>query len=105
MLTNMTLKVLACGLIFYSDDMDKLMKMVGTKHRVLFQNAEGNINMGVMFNDPNVELGDFYWYNALAEQLEKCLIERRNNEELVSYAKKRGTLSCYVELQRNGLRN
>ena len=84
------------------------MEMVGTNHRVLFQNAEGNINMGVMFNDPNVELGDFYWYNNLAEQLQKCLITQkcslggRKNEELVSYDKKRDILSCYVELHRNG---
>ena len=83
--------------------MDELMEMVGTNHRVLFQNAEGNINMGVMFNDPNVELGDFYWYNNLAEQLEKCWMERGKNGELVSYDKKRGILSCYVELHRNGL--
>ena len=79
------------------------MGMVGTNHRVLFQNAEGNINMQVMFNDPNVELGDFFWYNALAEQLVRCWMERRKNGELASYDKKQGILSCYIKLHRNGL--
>ena len=85
------------------------MEMVGTNHRVLFQNAEGNINMGVMFNDPNVEFGDFYWYNNLAEQMQKCWMAKKcslgstkKNEELVSYDKKRNIFSCYVELHRNG---
>ena len=88
--------------------MDEVMEMVGTNHRILFQNAEGNINMGVMFNDPNVALGDFYWYNNLAEQMQECLMTqkcsmgRRKNEELVSYDKKRDILSCYVELHRSG---
>ena len=88
--------------------MDEVMEMVGTDHRILFQNAEGNINMGVMFNDPNVELSDFYWYNNLAEQMQECLMTqkcsmgRNKNEELVSYDKKRDILSCYVELHRSG---
>ena len=30
----------------------------GTSNRVLFQNVEGNINMGVWFNDPGIEIID-----------------------------------------------
>jgi len=78
------------------------MDMIGTRHRVLFQNAEGTINMGVMFNDPDVEISDLFWYNVLAQQLMDGWIEREVNGGLVSYDKKRDILSCYVELHRNG---
>ena len=84
--------------IYDSVGIDEVMEMRDTNDRVLFQNAEGNINMGVMFNDPNVEVSDLCWYNLLAEQL-----QRMENGELVSRDKKRNTLSCYVELHRNGL--
>jgi len=40
---------------------------------VLFQNAEGNINMGVYFNDPDVEWSDIYWYNILAKDIEEYI--------------------------------
>ena len=32
------------------------------EHRVLFQNADVTINMGAIFNDPDIELYDIYWY-------------------------------------------
>lgn len=41
-----------------------------TNHRVLFQNAEGNINMGIWFNDPEIELYDICWFNYLARLIE-----------------------------------
>ena len=87
----------------HSVDMYEVVEMKGTSHRVLFQNAEGNINMGVMFDDPNVELSDLYWYNVLAKQLINSWIEERG--VLVSYNKKRDTFSCYVELHRIGSQN
>ena len=90
--------------IYDSVGIDEVMEMRDTNDRVLFQNAEGNINMGVMFNDPNVEVSDLCWYNLLAKQLEDAWMERGKNGELVSHDKKRNTLSCYVELHRNGLR-
>ena len=37
-------------------DPEETIKLKGSDHRVLFQNAEGNINMGVLFNDPDVDL-------------------------------------------------
>ena len=83
---------------------------------MFFQNAEGNINMGVLFNDPDVELDDIFWYNMLAIEMEDSMIE---NEGLVtvdsarlhntgkvsgnelSTGKEMKTYSCYVELHRN----
>ena len=63
--------------------------------------------MGVFFSDPDVELDDIFWYNALAIEIEDSLIEREglvtidsvkfhnSDEELKTY-------SCYVELHRTG---
>ena len=74
--------------------------------------------MGVLFNDPDVELDDIFWYNMLAIEMEDSLIE---NEGLVSVdsikvdnsahvsgkelstGKELKTYSCYVELHRTGL--
>ena len=41
------------------------MSIKDTTCSVLFQNADGNINMGLWFNDPDVEFDDIYWYNCL----------------------------------------
>ena len=46
-----------------------LSKLKGSDHRVFFQNAEGNINMGVLFNDPDVELDDILWYFNMASEM------------------------------------
>ena len=73
-------------------------KLKGSDHRVLFQNADGNINMGVLFNDPDVDLEDIYWYNILAMAI--CGTE---NEELFVFDEELNTSSCYVELHRKGL--
>ena len=88
--------------VYDSVGMDEIMEMRDTNDRVLFQNAEGNINMGVFFNDPNHEMSDLCWYNILAKQLEDVWMDKEENGELVSYDQKRNTLSCYVELHRNG---
>ena len=56
-------------------------KLKGSNHRVFFQNAEGNINMGVLFNDPDVDLEDIYWFNALALAIGESL---EKNEGLIS---------------------
>lgn len=68
-----------------------------SKHRVLFQNAEGNINAGVWFNDPDVELQDICWHNTLANQM---FLSVREDEGLISIDEEFGTQSCYVELHR-----
>ena len=73
--------------------------MPGSKHRVLFQNADDNINMGVIFNDPDLELDDIYWYMVLAEEMGSSL---RRGEGLITMDKQLNTKSCYVELHRKG---
>ena len=78
---------------------DEVQKMKGSNHRVLFQNAEGNINMGVFFNDPDVELDEIYWYRAMAREILDSL---RKNEGLISTDEELKTHSCYVELHRKG---
>ena len=74
-------------------------KLKGSDHRVLFQNAEGNINMGVYFNDPDIDLDDIYWYNFLACQIFDSVYE---NEGLIAFDEELNTHSCYVELHRKG---
>ena len=76
-----------------------MQKLNGSNHRVLFQNAEGNINMGVFFNDSDVELDEIYWYSAMARAIFESL---QNNEGLISIDEELKTHSCYVELHREG---
>ena len=76
---------------------------MGSEHRVLFQNAENNINMGAYFNDPDFELYDIYWYVVLAEQMQTYLrSESKGNKKLLTANQELKTTSCYVELHRNG---
>ena len=76
-----------------------MMSLKGANAGVLFQNADWSINMGVWFDDPDVEMDDIYWYNNLAHQIRRSLIE---NEGLISIDQEYNTKSCYVELHRNG---
>ena len=93
MIENKNLNVFVQGTV---KDIEGLM---GSNHRVLFQNADDNINMGVIFNDPDIELYDIYWYIVLAELMERSL---NRNEGLITVDRKLNTKSCYVELHRNG---
>ena len=72
----------------------------GKDDRVLFQNAEGTINMGVWFNDPEIELSDIFWYHHLGVMINNSLAY---NEGLCYIDRDRNVRSCYVELHRNGL--
>ena len=74
-----------------------MSKLEGSNHRVFFQNAEGNINMGVFFNDPDVKLNEIYWYNAMAKEISESL---EKEEELIAVDEELDTYSCYVELHR-----
>ena len=71
--------------------------LIRNGHGVLFQNSDGNINLGVWFNDPDVEMYDIIWYNVLASEMYKSLYL---NEGFISVDKKFETASCYVELHR-----
>ena len=77
----------------------QLLDMKGSNHRVLFQNDEDNINMGVIFTDPDLELHDLYWYVVLGQMVGESLAK---NEGLITVDRKMNTKSCYVELLRNG---
>ena len=81
-----------------SNHYDEVSSLKGSDHRVFFQNAEGNINMGVLFNDPDIGFDDICWYNTMAGAMENSLIA---NEGLISIDKELKTYSCYVELHRN----
>ena len=87
---------------FYLENAGKLNYGTGKKrsdNRILFQNADGDINMGVCFNDPDINAYDMCWFGRVA-------IDMRNsfcwNEGLVFEDEEWQTLSCYVELHRNG---
>ena len=70
------------------DDYETVPRLKGSKHRVFFQNAEGNINMGVLFNDPDVGLDEIFWYNELALAIYDSL---KRNEGLISIDDKLNT--------------
>ena len=55
--------------------------------------------MGVIFNDPDLELEDIYWYMVLEEEMGSSL---RRREGLITVDKELNTKSCYVELHRKG---
>ena len=77
--------------------LEEVPLLKGTDAGVLFQNADWNINMGVWFDDPDIEIDDIYWYHFLALEIENSL---RKNEGLVSVDREYNTKSCYVELHR-----
>ena len=64
--------------------------------------------MGVLFNDPDVDVDDIYWYNTLAYAM---FISMEKQEGLISVEtiklhntdEELKTYSCYVELHRTGL--
>ena len=80
--------------MIYSDHISKLQE---SHHRVFFQNAEGNINMGVIFKDPDVAIEDISWYNILAQEMSTAFNTKKG---FISFDKKWKTYSCYVELHR-----
>ena len=80
---------------------ERTQSLKGSDHCVLFQNADDTINMGVIFNDPDVELSDIYWYVVLADLIDAVPA----NANLVTFDRKLKTKSCYVELHRIGALN
>ena len=63
--------------------------------------------MGVLFNDPDLDLEDIYWFNALAFAIGESL---NKNEGFISTETIKQldgtdlkTYSCYAELHRNSL--
>ena len=85
--------------VFNLGMIEDLNLLKGTSGGVLFENANRDINMGVWFDDPDIEMNDIYFYNLLAQQMDASQLL---NEGLVTKNKKYNTKSCYVELHRNG---
>ena len=56
--------------------------------------------MGVCFDDPDLEMGDIFWYNQLAKKMQASAF---SYDGLLSSDAESGTLSCYVELHRNDI--
>ena len=77
----------------------EVIKLKGSDHRVLFQNAEGNINMGVFFNNPDVDLDDIHWYNVLLLHMVQ-FNSIDPSKGLIAFDEELNTHSCYVELHR-----
>ena len=83
----------------FSDSISFLTGLQKTAHRALFQSADGKINMGLWFNDPDIDIYDICWFNTIAIAMEKSL---QKNEGFISVDEELNTKSCYVELHRNG---
>ena len=71
-------------------------------HRVLFQNEDGNINMGAWFTDPVNDVYDIHWFQVLELEMETSVL---NDEGLIldEDVDNIWTRSCFVELHRNGV--
>ena len=68
-----------------------------SEYRILFQNGDGDINLGVWLNDPDINSNDIIWYNVLSSEIYNSFF---NNEGLTTVNEEYGTASCYVELHR-----
>ena len=79
---------------------DAIPNLKKTNDRVLFQNAEGNINAGVCFHDPDIGLQELSWFNILAEQMARTLKDQPLDGELIILDEESGLMSCFAELQR-----
>ena len=71
-----------------------------SNNRVLFQNADGNINMGFLFDDPRNKMVERYLMQHIG-----LLMQDPPNEDLVEVNHGLKTQSCYVELHRNRFHN
>ena len=66
-------------------------------HRVLFQNEAGDINMGICYNDPILDVYDIHWFSVLELEMETSILKK---EGLIMQDEEFETLSCFVELHR-----
>ena len=52
---------------------DDIVRLKGANAGILFQNSEGNINMGIWFDDPDIKMNDIFWYNTLTVAMDSSL--------------------------------
>ena len=79
-----------------------MAQLAQSNHRVLFQNADGNINMGFLFDDPRNKTLEIYWMQLIGLLMEESL---KKNEGLVEVNHQLQTQSCYIELHRYSFYN
>ena len=84
------------------DNAIKMLTLKGSNHKVLFQNSEGSINLGFMFDNPSVQMTDIYWIHIIGSIIEHSL---HQNDGLITVDSRHKTKSCYVELHRNIIHN
>ena len=75
-----------------------MLSLRGSKYKILFQNAEGDINMGFLFNNPRIQRADIYWFQVFGIAIQESIDK---NDGLVTVDENWKTKSCYVELHRN----
>ena len=86
----------------YIDCNNAIAAMKDSRHRVLFQNADNTINMGLCFNNKNIEDYDLFWFSILATVMNNAMAR---NEGLVCVDKELKIKSCYAELHRKAFKN
>ena len=86
----------------FSAHLGDIEAMKGTDSRVLFQSADGKINMGVWFNDPDIEMYEIFWLNVIAREIDRYLY---SSEGLITIDDELDIRSCYAELHRIGIDN
>ena len=85
----------------YSGTVLDTVSLKGTNNRVLFQNADGDINMGILFNDPDVDIYDICWLNQLELEIEIYLAENDGQPgEFISIDDELNTRSMYIQMHR-----
>ena len=85
----------------YIDCNNAIAAMKDSRHRVLFQNADNTINMGLCFNNENIEDYDLFWFSILATVMNNAL---GRNEGLVCVDEELNIKSCYAELHRKAIK-
>ena len=66
-------------------------------HRVLFQDEAGDINMGICYNDPILDVYDIHWFSVLELEMDTSILKK---EGLILQDEEFETMSCFVELHR-----
>ena len=56
---------------------DDIVRLKGANAGILFQNSEGNINMGIWFDDPDIKMNDIFWYNTLTVAMDSSLLKNK----------------------------
>ena len=81
---------------------DDIRELRSSIHRVLFQSADGTINMGLHFDQPEVEMEQIIWFNILADEMDTSLEKKEGLVSICDDPSTMWSMSCYVEMHRKG---